>query len=152
MTAIYEKRGIKFLYPENWALQDEANAELSSAISLEAPGGAAFWSVHLYERDADADEILTEATATLAETYEDLETTPSTVDLGEFPGEAVECMFYCLDFLIRVRLQVIATPANQALFWYQAEDRDFEKYEQVFQAIALSLLQNVAGELSDLES
>ena len=50
-------------------------------------------------------------------------------------------MFYCLDFLIRTRLQVVRTTDYQLLFWFQAEDREFDKQELVFKALATSLLQ-----------
>jgi hypothetical protein len=50
-------------------------------------------------------------------------------------------MFYCLDFLIRVRLQAIASPLFQSVIWFQAEDREFDKLELVFKAISQSLLQ-----------
>ena len=52
-------------------------------------------------------------------------------------------MFYCLDFLVRVRLQAVSTPQYQMIFWFQAEDRDFDKLELVFKAITLSLLQGL---------
>jgi len=143
MTATYEKRGIKFLYPENWKLIDEADNELPCSISLETPDGGAFWSVHLHPATADADEILKDTLAPLQETYADLEIATIDRDFEQFPGTALEAMFYCLDFLVQARLQVVETKQFLILFWYQAEDREFEKQALVFRAISTSLLQSV---------
>ena len=141
MTATYQKRGLKFLYPENWKLTDEAETDLPCSISLETPDGGALWAVHLYEIDSDPDEILKTTLATLQVTYPDLEITPCQTDFAAANGTAVEAMFFCLDFLIRARLQVIPNREYQLLFWFQAEDREFDKLELIFQALATSVLQ-----------
>lgn len=147
MPATYNKRGLKFLYPENWKLIDEADSDLPCSVSLEAPEGTSFWSLHLYPNSADPDQILKETVSTLQETYPDLEITPWVGDFSDaddsekFAHEsAVEAMFYCLDFLIRTRLQVVRTPDYQLLFWFQAEDREFDKQELIFKALATSVL------------
>lgn len=140
MTAIYEKRGLKFMYPENWKLEDTPAADLPCSISLEAPDGSAFWALHLHPADADPDEVLKETLMALEETYPDMEINTVEPDFESWPGTGLEALFYCLDFLVRVRLQVIETEAYQMLFWFQAEDREFDKQELVFQAIATSVL------------
>ena len=141
MTATYHKRGLKFLYPENWKLTDEADTDLPCSITLETPDGGALWAVHLYELDSDPDEILKATLDTLQETYPDLEITPCATDFPALDGTAVEAMFYCLDFLIRTRLQVIPHREYQLLFWFQAEDREFDKLELIFQALTTSVMQ-----------
>lgn len=143
MTATYQKRGLHFLYPENWKLIDDAESDLPFSISLESPDGNAFWSVHVYDPDSDPDELLKEMVSNLTETYPDLEVSPFEGDFPARVSSALEAMFYCLDFLIRVRLQVIAAPKFQMVFWFQAEDRDFDKTELVFKAISQSLLQGL---------
>jgi hypothetical protein len=140
MTATYEKLGFKFLYPENWKLTDGMDSTLPGSISLESPDGNAFWSVHVYPADADQDEILKATIVTLQETYPDLEVASIRADFEDRPGTGIQCLFFCLDFLIRVRLQVIKTDEHQLLFWFQAEDREFEKLELVFKAMATSIL------------
>ncbi len=140
MTATYEKIGLKFLYPENWKLTDETEGGLPSSISLESPDGSGLWSVHVYDSDSDPDEILKDTIVTLQETYPDLEITPIKSDFDPLPSTGVETLFYCLDFLVLVRLQVVTTPNYQLLFWFQAEDREFEKQEPVFRAMTISAL------------
>ena len=145
MTAVYDKLGLKFLYPENWKLLAESDSDSPQVISLETPDGSATWSVHVYPQDADGDEVLKQTLATLQESYEDLEIAPHQQELGEFSAAGVETFFYCLDFLIRAQLHVVHTHEHLLLLWGQAEDREFEKHQIVFQAISISLLQSLSA-------
>ena len=142
MTAIYDKLGLKFLYPENWKLIDDST-ESPQVITLETPDGSTTWSVHVYPPDVDGDAVLKETLDSLQHTYEDLEISPHHQQLGGAEASGVEAMFYCLDFLIRAEIHVLRTSDHLLLFWTQAEDRDFDKQEKVFQAISISLLQSL---------
>jgi hypothetical protein len=143
MTAVYDKLGLKFLYPENWTLIDESDTEMPHAITLETPDGACSWAVHAYQPDADRDSVLKETLTTLQETYEDLEVASFDDEVGSWGASGVEALFYCLDFLIRARLLVVPTREHLLLFWFQAEDREFDKQNAVFQAMSVSLLQSL---------
>jgi len=143
MTAVYDKLGLKFLYPENWTLIDESDSEIPHAITLETPDGACSWAVHAYQPDVDRDAVLKDTLATLQETYEDLEIASFEDELGPILASGVEAMFYCLDFLIRARLLVVNTREHLLLFWFQAEDREYDKQNAVFKAMSISLLQSL---------
>ena len=142
MTATYQQNKLTFQYPENWTLSDSPDEDLPRVISLESPGGV-LWSVHLHPTSADVDEILDEAIDTLRETYEDLELSTEDVEFEMFPGKAFGALFFCLDFLVRIRLQVFSTPDYKLMLWYQCEDRDFDAQEMVFRAISTTLLQSL---------
>lgn len=143
MTAVYDKLGLKFLYPENWRLIDESDSEAPHVITLETPDGSCTWAVHVYPHQTDCDAVLKEVLASLQETYEDLEVAPSTVEFGDVEGTGVEALFYCLDFLIRAELQIVETAEHVLLFWAQAEDRVFDEQNMVFKAISISLLRSL---------
>ena len=143
MTANYDKLGLKFLYPENWTLIDESDSDGPHAITLESPDGACSWAVHAYLSGADRDTVLKESLATLQETYEDLEVSKCEDRLGTNSANGVEALFYCLDFLIRARLLIVQTEEYLLLFWFQAEDREFDKQDAVFKAMSISLLQSL---------
>ena len=152
MTAVYDKLGLKFLYPENWKLiEDSEIGSLPTSddvgspkiITLETPDGGTTWSVHVYGSAVDGDSVLKETLVSLQEMYEDLEIAPFAQALGKLEGAGVEAMFYCLDFLIRAQLYWVKTEKHLLLFWAQAEDRAFEAQQIVFQALAISLLQSV---------
>lgn len=142
MTATFEKLGVRFLYPENWKLTDETDSGLPCSVSLETPAGDAFWSIHFYEFTSDPDEILKDTVNSLRETYPDLEVSSVEPQFEDRDSTAIEALFYCLDFLIRVRLEIVRTEDYWLLFWFQAEDREFDKQEPVFKAMSISLLSN----------
>ncbi len=142
MTATYQQNDLKFLYPENWTLTDDPTAPLPRAITLESPGGI-IWSVHLYPVDAEVDEVLDEAIDTLRETYSDLELSTEDTDFDSFEGKAFGALFFCLDFLVRIKLQIYNTPEYKLMLWYQCEDRDFDQQEMVFQAISTTLIESL---------
>lgn len=143
MTATYQKNKLQFQYPENWTLTDAPDDPLPREISLESPGGHIMWSVHLHPADADADEILDEAIDTLRESYDDLELSTEAVDFEAFDGKAFGALFFCLDFLVRIKLQVYSTPQYKLLLWYQCEDRDFDQQEMVFRAISTTSMRSL---------
>ena len=141
MPATYNKLGLNFMYPENWKLIDETES-IPHVVTLEAPEGSCTWTVHAYPQDVDTDEILKESIQTLEQTYEDLEISPLTQSAGETEGQGIEAMFYCLDFLIRAKLLWMETTDKNILLWTQAEDRDFDDQEIIFQAITVSMLRD----------
>ena len=143
MTAVYDKLGLNFMYPENWRLIDDSDSDMPHVITLESPDGSCTWAVHVYPPTADRDEILKSTLASLQETYEDLEVAPSVADFGGVEGAGVEAMFYCLDFLIRAELQIVESSDNLFLFWSQAEDRAYDEQDLVFKAISVSLLRSL---------
>lgn len=150
MTATYkneELADLRFQYPENWELiesQPDPDHPLPRAITLESPGGYIVWAVHLHAVDADMDKILDESIDTLRDTYADLELSTETLDFDQFAGKAFGALFFCLDFLIRVKLQIYETPDFKMMLWYQCEDRDFDQQQMVFRAIATTLMQSLS--------
>ena len=143
MTAVYDKLGLKFLYPENWRLIDDSDSDTPHIITLETPDGSCTWAVHVYQAGVDRDEILKSTLASLQETYEDLEVAPAVADFGGTEGTGVEALFYCLDFLVRAELQIVESSDHLLLFWTQAEDRVYDEQDLVFKAISVSLLRSL---------
>lgn len=151
MTAVYDKLGLKFLYPENWRLTDDPDSDPPRVITLENPDGSVTWSAHVYPavtdtgESTDSDSVLKATLATLQESYEDLEISPDQQELGGFSASGVEVLFYCLDFLVRAQLHIVRAKEHLLLFWTQAEDRAFEAQHIVFKAISTSLLQSLTA-------
>lgn len=140
MTAVYDKLGLRFLYPENWKLLDDSDSKVPHVITLETPDGSCTWAVHVYPAESDRELVLKETLSSLRETYEDLEISPSSEEYGDLEGTGVEAMFYCLDFLIKAEMHFVELPEHSLLFWAQSEDREFDKHKLVFQAISISLI------------
>jgi len=144
MPAQYDRNGLKFLYPDNWVLSDQNDTELPRVISLETPDGA-IWSAHLFAPESDPDFLIKDTVTALEETYPDLEVSAAEQAFPKHPGAAIETVFFCLDFLVRIKLMTMQTSQYQVMAWYQAEDREFDKQEPIFHAVTTSLMQSLAS-------
>ena len=132
------------MYPENWTLSEQAADPLEHSpreVSLVSPDGC-MWVMHLFDAETPPEAILEQVIQGLDQQYEDFEY--ADVDLDDIAGHPTvggDSNFFCLDFLVTARVQVIQTPDHVYCVLCQAESRDFEKMNQVFLAITTSVLQ-----------
>ena len=138
-TAKYDREGISFQYPENWQLEEDPPRGLPRTISVTSQEGA-FWSVAVYDASADTESLRREYIQTLQQEYEGVELDLLSVQIGDLELPATDFQFYCLDFLVHSRLISCRHGEQQLLISWQAEDRDFDRLEQVFMAITLTAL------------
>ena len=141
MTAIYNKHGIEFLYPENWTLTEEIQSEDIPEITLESPAGS-IWSVSLFPGSANPAELLETSAAALRDQYDDLELTEFQGNLDAFATQGFDAHFYCLDFLVTSQARTFPVHDYILHVFCQAESREFDSVNEVFDAITLSLLKS----------
>ena len=139
MPAKYDRDGFAFQYPDNWVLEEDPSDGLPRTVSVTAESGA-FWSLSIYD-DGTPPAILQQQTIeALSQEYEGVETDELEIELMTQQVDATDLQFYCLDFLIHARLIPIARGNYSALLIWQAEDREFDQLETVFQAITISMI------------
>ena len=74
MVATYERHGIRFLYPENWDLQEDSRGADTQCVTLQSPGGG-FWMLQIVETQQSLERLVAEdrnnrqAQLGLAQTY-----------------------------------------------------------------------------------
>ena len=141
MPATYEKMGIRFLYPDNWSLDEQDALDDNPQVAVYSPGGA-FWSVALHPRETDPSELAGAALRTLKSEYDDSEAEPVTEDIGGRLIDGYDLSFFYLDFTNTALIRSFRTDHNTCLILCQAEDREFDVVGPVFQAITTSLLFN----------
>lgn len=141
MTAIYNKDGIEFLYPENWKLTEVPQTGDIAEISLESPSGS-IWSVSLFPDSAIPAELLESSATALRDQYHDLELTEFHGQLETFATLGFDADFYCLDFLVTAQARTFPVPDYILHVYCQAESREFDSVKDVFDAITLSLLKS----------
>jgi hypothetical protein len=143
MSAVFTKAGIRFQYPENWTLVDESLLDWPRTVSLQSPGGG-FWSLMKYDRGADVAALLRETLNQMREEYDSLESSVITEQFDDISSTGYEMYFYCLDFLVCAKALAIQSKGGDVLLLlWQAEDREFTKYEPIFRAITTSLLREL---------
>jgi len=139
MTAVYDNSGIRFLYPENWKIDTEADPDWPESVSLQSPSGA-FWSITVHPPDAAPDELNETVLQTMQEEYKDLEAEPVTEEIADTTATGYDMSFCCLDLLVAARLRTFFAAGRTFVLLCQAEDREFDQLEYVFRAITESLL------------
>ncbi len=139
MPAVYEKMGIRFMYPDNWTLDEEEALHGNQSVSVYSPQGA-FWSIALHPAAADPGELAVAALRTLKAEYEDTEAEVASEQIGGRPLSGYDLNFFYLDFTNTALIRSFRTPEATCLVLCQAEDREFEALAPVFRAITTSLL------------
>lgn len=139
MPAVYDKMGIRFQYPENWTLEEEDALSGSGAVSVYSPGGA-FWSIAIHPRFESPQRLIDAALKAMREEYEGLESEEVQEEVAGHEMLGYDLHFICLDLTNTSRIRCCHTDDATYLLFCQAEDREFESIEAVFQAMTVSLL------------
>lgn len=143
MPAIYEHHGVRFLYPENWTLLDEECGTWPHTITVQSPH-TAFWSLYVYPPQRELRPLVKELVESIQSSFPDqeFEVLPASETIGDASTKGVDVTFFYLDLLVEARIRALKTPSATLIWHYQAESSELEQMEQVFLAIATSLLQN----------
>jgi hypothetical protein len=140
MPAVYEKFGVRFLYPENWSITDEEDDEWPRTVTLQSQD-TAFWSLHVYPPGHDTQAVIDELVAAIGTEFSDIEVLPAEETFGDTETTGVDLAFFYLDLLVEAKIRSLRTPSGTLIWLYQAESREFESVERVFQAMAISMLE-----------
>ena len=142
MPHTFSKFGISFLYPDNWAL-DESDVEGGAeSATVYSPGGA-FWSVSVHPASAAPEDLSKAAVEAMRAEYPELEqeSTYEFVDGHRLYG--FDLNFYYLDLTNSAFVRSFRTPVATYVVFYQAEDREYREFEQVFAAITKSFFDSL---------
>lgn len=151
MSAIYDKLGLRFQYPENWMLEESeadrdstpGDGDAGDSISVYSPGGA-FWSVVRSPASADTDALVEAALRAMRAEYDNLDAAAVEEVVAGRETRGYDVNFYCLDLTNSAMIRAARTPQAMLLILCQADDREFAQVENVFRAITASLLSHLA--------
>jgi hypothetical protein len=139
MPAVYDKFGVRLLYPENWSITDEDDEGWPRSVTLQSRE-TGFWSLHVYPPGEELKPVVKELIAAIQEEFGEVEVLPAKETFGDTPTTGVDLAFFYLDLLVEAKIRCLRTPSATFVWLYQAESREFEAIEPVFQAIAVSML------------
>lgn len=144
MPAVYQSTGFKFLYPENWSITEEEIEDWPRNVTVQSPESS-FWTLQVFPPGHEPREVVKELIAGLQEIYGEVEVLPIKETLADTETKGVDLAFFYLDLLVESKIRTLKTPSGTLVWQYQAESREFDKMEPVFQAIATSLLATQVG-------
>ncbi len=136
----FDRLGIRFQYPENWTLETDEAAGERATVTAYSPGGG-FWSVVRHPPESDPAELAASVLAAMRAEYDELDSEAAGEEVASVELTGYDLNFYCLDLTNTAIVRVAQTAEATYLVVYQAEDRDFDKLQQVFRAMTVSLLQ-----------
>ncbi len=139
MPAVYENLGVRFLYPENWSVTDEEDDGWPRTVTIQSRE-TGFWSLHVYPPKQKTKAVIDELVAAIESEFGEVEVLPATETFGETDTTGVDLAFFYLDLLVEAKIRCVRTPSSTLIWLYQAESREFESMEAVFQAMAVSML------------
>jgi hypothetical protein len=139
MPCTYDKLGVRFLYPDNWFLDEEDAPGGIPSVTVQSPGGA-FWSLAIHSPETDPDELAQAALKALKAEYQDSEAEAVTERIAGQTIDGYDFHFFYLDFVNTAVVRGFRTPKASCLVLCQAEDREFNELAVVFRAITTSLL------------
>jgi hypothetical protein len=139
MPAVYEEFGVRLLYPENWVVSDEEIESWPRSVTLQSES-TSFWSLHVFPPDHDARQAVTDLVETIREGIPDAEVLPMNETYGETETKGVDIAYFFLDLLVEAKVRCVRTPSALLVWHSQAESREYDRMEEVFRAIATSML------------
>lgn len=139
MPAQFQRLGIAFQYPENWTLDDSDARAGRESVTVYSPGGA-FWCVTLHPPSADLTKLVKGVVDAMKEEYADaeVEEVEETVAGHELVG--TDLSFFYLDLTSTAQIRGIRIGEHTYTVFCQGEDREFARVRAVFQAMTVSLL------------
>jgi hypothetical protein len=139
MPVQFERLGISFQYPDNWTLDEEDAVAGRRSVTVYSPGGA-FWSVAMHPPSADPARLARAAADAMRQEYEKIEAEEIHEALAGREMIGYDLNFFYLDLTNTARVRCLRTERTTYSIFCQAEDREFEQVQMVFQAMTTSLL------------
>lgn len=137
MTATYENHGIRFLFPENWRLEEQEGTG-QWTVSAQSPQ-TAFWSITVDETGRSPEALARDALAALREEYGALDVSDVEEVVGRRKVVGHDVAFFCLDLTNTGAIRAFRAESRTVLLLYQANDTEWEQVRLVFRAISESL-------------
>ncbi len=150
MTAQYDQGGLKFQYPENWTVDEQSGPVHSGGVyivgqnytvTVNGPEGAFWMATRCQGQEPQA--LARAALDALRQDYPKLDAEPVEEHIAGHRVWGYDVDFFCLDFVNSSRIRAVRIPQGAVLVMYQAEDRQMEKLQPIFQAMTTSLLENL---------
>jgi hypothetical protein len=147
MPAVYDSLGVRFMYPENWTLDDGSDDESppdarQNSVTVYSPGGA-FWSLSIYPPNNSVTDLAAEVMRAMRSEYDNLDV--ATVSEGVEGQDLVgyDLNFIYLDLTNTAAVRALATGRATYVIYYQSEDRELANIKAVFDAMTASFLREV---------
>jgi hypothetical protein len=139
MPEKFEGFGISVMYPDSWQLDSEVEGD---SVSIESPEGA-FLSITKCGATAEAHIALLNARQAMHEEYEEIEQETLVKEIANLKLTGEILRFVVLDLIVTSQLLLLNYEGKDFLIQTQAEDREHDRLQPVFDAILTSFCQHL---------
>jgi hypothetical protein len=137
MALLFQERGVRFQYPENWKLEREDD-ESGWTVSLQSPE-TAFLMISVNEDMPSTEQVAQTALEALRSEYPELEADDCVDTVAGQPAVGHEIRFFSLDLTNTCWTRSFYSETGTVLVLWQANDLELPDYEPVLRAITASL-------------
>ncbi|MFM7075177.1 MAG: hypothetical protein ACKO5R_12095 [Planctomycetaceae bacterium] len=138
----FDRFGLRFDYPDDWALDIDADVDGDAGVTVLSPGGG-LWSVML-DRAASASHGQADAVAAqMRLEYDDLEADPAVEQIEGRSLSGYDFHFISLDLTVTATVRVLAAGGTTYVVFCQADDREWDEIAPVFAAMTTSLVRGL---------
>jgi hypothetical protein len=120
-TEIYDDRGIRFEYPNDWELEVTDDGPLTT-VAVQAPGGLAFALVTMDDNCPAPAEVADQALEALREEYPVLDAVPALETINGHRAVGHDVEFFSLDMTNSCTIRSFRTPRRTVLLFGQWSD------------------------------
>ena len=138
MLGQFNKFGIRFAYPEDWAIVDEEDSQWPRRVSVQSPNSG-YWELQVYPPDFRPADLSDQTLEAFREEYDDLDSERVHEEIMDHPTMGYDLDFFCMDLLVTCQVRSFTLGGQTLLLICQAESREFETRREVFEAITRSL-------------
>ncbi|MCS6977821.1 MAG: hypothetical protein NZM31_12555 [Gemmatales bacterium] len=140
MPAVFSKEGVRFLYPENWVI-DESPLEQGWSVAVQSPSpGTAFLMLSVHPQRPEVDALLQATLLALQEDYPEMDTFPCEgEEIAGYASSGCDVEFFTLDFANTCWIRSFRTERATYLVICQASDLDADLAEPVLKAMRASI-------------
>jgi hypothetical protein len=137
MALLFQERGVRFQYPENWKLEREDD-ESGWTVSLQSPE-TAFLMISVNEDMPSTEQVAQTALEALRSEYPELEADACVDTVAGQPAVGHEIQFFSLDLTNTCWTRSFYSETATVLLLWQANDLELPDYKPVLRAITASL-------------
>jgi hypothetical protein len=137
MPALFEKAGVRFQYPDNWQMTQEAT-ETGWTVSVQSPD-TGFFLLTLDEEMPETGLMAETALDALRSEYPGLEAEDALDSLAGQPAVGHNIRFFSLDLTNTCCTRSFDSEGGTIFIMWQANDLELEELEPIFRAICASL-------------
>lgn len=134
----FERDGVSFRYPANWAAEVEESDEGGWAVTVGSPA-TAFLVVSLRPDARDPADLADQTVDALRGEYEELDAENRLETIAGQPSVGYDVDFITVDTPVTCRVRALDAPTGPLLLMAQVSDYDRERHDPVLRAMVASL-------------